>query len=81
MAWYWNDERIGDHYDLARYMLDAVTTGSVPEADCWARAFGEYMNDTFTAMEVLEEVDNGFDYNDFFTDWIRRQIMDREAEA
>lgn len=69
MTWYWNEERIGDHYDLARYMLDAVSTGSMPEADSWARAFREYMNDTFTAMEVLEEVENGSDYDGFFVDW------------
>lgn len=70
MTWYRNGRRIGDHCDVAQYMLDAVSTGSDPDADGWMMAFNSYIDSEFTPMEILNACDSGADYNGFFVDWI-----------
>lgn len=71
MTWYRNGKRIGDDMELGQYMLDAVLgTNDDPDGDIWRYRFRHYMNDTYSAMEMLEMCEGGADYNSLFIDWI-----------
>ena len=71
MTWYRNGRRIGDHRDVAHYMLDAVD-GAIEGETCgpeWERSFLDYVDQTFTPSRVLEDCELGCGRDVYLTDW------------
>lgn len=72
MTWYRNGRRIGDHRDVAKYMLGAVD-GAVEDETAgpeWERSFLDYMDQTFTPSKVLEDCERGCGRDVYFTEWV-----------
>ena len=72
MTWYRFGREIGDDNDLACYMLDGMAgANDDPDGPVWARRFMEYINDSFTAYDILVEVTKlKLSLTDYVVDWI-----------
>ena len=77
MTWYRFGREIGDDNDLACYMLDAVNgANDDPDGPTWARKFMEYINDRYTADDILVDVTNlRVGLTDYFVDWAVEQAQ------
>lgn len=74
MTWYRFGREIGDDNDLANYMLDAVSgANDDPDGPMWARKFMEYINDRYTAYDILMYVSNLGVAAGYFEDWAVEQ--------
>ena len=71
MTWYRFGREIGDDNDLANYMLDAASgANDDPDGPTWARKFMEYINDSYTAYDILMYVSNLGVVTGYFEDWV-----------
>ena len=74
MTWYRFRREIGDDMGLANYMLDG-TMGAHddPDSPVWARKFMEYINEQYTAYDILVDATIlrvGVGLSDYFVDWV-----------